>query len=81
MNKLISLFLYILSYLSSYSQSDITNSVTPHPWFEEGVNTNWNLILNDKLASLLNAESSDIAVGQNTAKINISDAEEIWKLW
>ena len=81
MNKLLSLFLLIFSCISSYSQSDITNSVILNPGFEDGVNTNWDLIINDGSASLLNAESSDIAVGENTAKINITDAEGIWKMW
>ena len=81
MTKLILLFLLIFSCISSYSQSDITNSVIPNPGFEEGVNTNWHLIINDKSASLLNAESSDIAVRENTARINISDVEGVLKIW
>ena len=81
MNKLISLFLLIISYISSYSQSDITNSVILNPGFENGVNTNWTLITNDGVASLLNAESSDVGVGENTAKIDITDAKGIWKMW
>lgn len=70
MNKLISLFLLIISCISSYSQTDLTASLINNGDFEKGIHIDWDLELKGNAkANYLDAGKFASAYGGHAAKV------------